>query len=51
MGFILDYAGKTDIGRVRKNNEDQFLVADLAKQLRVAQTSLTGANFGGWSVP
>jgi serine/threonine protein phosphatase PrpC len=49
MAIVLEYAGKSDIGRLRKNNEDQFLIADLMKQLRVAQTSLTGAHLGGWS--
>ncbi len=49
MAVVLDYAGKTDIGRVRKNNEDQFLIADLNKQLRVAQTSLSGPQFGEWT--
>jgi protein phosphatase len=48
MATMLDYAGKTDRGRVRKNNEDQFLIADLSKQLRVAQTSLTGPHFSNW---
>ncbi|WP_425616036.1 PP2C family serine/threonine-protein phosphatase [Anatilimnocola sp. NA78] len=32
--------GATDKGQVRANNEDQFLVAQLAKSLRVLQTSL-----------
>jgi protein phosphatase len=34
-------AGRTDRGRVRANNEDQFLVAELDKLLRVEQSSLT----------
>ena len=46
MAVLLDYAGKTDIGRVRKNNEDQFLIADLTKQLHVAQSSLNGSQLG-----
>jgi protein phosphatase len=33
-------AGKTDCGRVRGSNEDQFLVAELAKLLRVEQSTL-----------
>ena len=49
MAVVLEYGGKTDIGRVRKNNEDQFLIADLTKQLRVAQTSLSGSQFGEWT--
>src|SRR5262249_37187476 len=32
--------GLTDPGKVRKNNEDQFLVASLCKTLQVHQTSL-----------
>jgi protein phosphatase len=32
--------GRTDRGQLRKNNEDQFLIAELAKILRVDQTSL-----------
>jgi PPM family protein phosphatase len=48
MAVSLEYAGKTDVGRVRKNNEDQFLIADLSKQLRVTQTSLTTA-LPGWT--
>jgi protein phosphatase len=49
VAISLEYAGKTDIGRVRKNNEDQYLVADLTKQLRVAQTSLTTPHMAGWT--
>ena len=48
MAILLEHAGKTDIGRVRKNNEDQFLIADLTKQLRIAQSSLSSEHFGGW---
>jgi protein phosphatase len=33
--------GLTDRGRVRASNEDQFLIADLVKALRVRQTSLS----------
>ena len=32
--------GITDIGKVRKANEDQFLIAELSKRMRVWQTSL-----------
>ena len=48
MAIVLEHSGKTDVGRVRPKNEDQFLIADLTKQLRVAQSSLSGEHFGGW---
>src|SRR6186713_199095 len=32
--------GVTDKGKVRTNNEDQFLIAELTKAMRVWQTSL-----------
>lgn len=41
MRCKMDCWGLTDIGRVRANNEDQFLIADLNKSLLVHQTSLT----------
>src|ERR1051325_3613430 len=34
--------GLTDKGKVRPNNEDQFLIAELSKAMRVWQTSLSG---------
>jgi protein phosphatase len=36
----MDCFGLTDIGRRRTTNEDQFLIADLAKSVRVHSTSL-----------
>jgi serine/threonine protein phosphatase PrpC len=36
----LDTAGATDKGRVRQNNEDQFLVARLTKSMSVCHSSL-----------
>ena len=33
--------GMTDKGRVRASNEDQFLIAELRKTLRIRQTSLS----------
>ena len=36
----MDCHGMTDVGRSRANNEDQFLVAELSKSMRVHQTSL-----------
>ncbi|MHC4841631.1 MAG: PP2C family protein-serine/threonine phosphatase [Planctomycetota bacterium] len=43
---LIDVFGVTDIGRCRKGNEDQFLVAELHKSLQVTQTSLTGGKTG-----
>ena len=40
--LIVEACGRTDRGRMRENNEDQFVVAELAKILRVDQTSLPG---------
>lgn len=37
----IDVFGLTDLGKVRRSNQDQFLVAELAKSMRVRQTSLT----------
>lgn len=49
MAITLLTAGKTDLGRVRKNNEDQFLVAELTKHLRVTQSSVDSVHTGTWS--
>jgi protein phosphatase len=38
----VDFAARTDAGKVRPANEDQFLVAKLAKAMRVLATSLPG---------
>ena len=40
MSVVLDCFGLTDRGKVRRLNEDQFLIAELAKQMRIDQTSL-----------
>jgi protein phosphatase len=40
VGIAIDCFGLTDRGHVRRLNEDQFLVADLDKSMRVSQTSL-----------
>lgn len=40
MNGKMDCCGLTDIGRKRRANEDQFLIADLSKSMRVHQTSL-----------
>jgi protein phosphatase len=40
MSITIDCFGMTDRGRVRRLNEDQFLIADLAKSMRVIQSSL-----------
>ena len=39
-GLTIKAAGRTDCGRVRANNEDQFLIAELAKTLHVEQSSM-----------
>lgn len=45
---IADLAGATDRGKVRRVNEDQFLIATLHKSMTVRQTSLDSlAAFGG----
>lgn len=49
MRVILDCFGFTDRGKVRKNNEDQFLVADLTKRIRLQQTSLPALDAAEWA--
>ncbi|MCS6865651.1 MAG: protein phosphatase 2C domain-containing protein [Gemmataceae bacterium] len=49
MAVVWEFAGATDVGRVRKNNEDHFLIADLCKQLRITHTSLSGGHLRGLS--
>ena len=41
MGITVDCFGMTDRGKVRERNEDHFLIADLAKSMKVVQTSLS----------
>jgi hypothetical protein len=36
----VEFAAGTDVGRVRKNNEDHHLIARLSKTLRVLRTDL-----------
>src|SRR5437763_14295092 len=36
----MDCYGLTDTGRVRAANEDQYLIADLSKSMRIYRTSL-----------
>ena len=36
----IDVFGMTDVGKVRKRNEDQYLICSLHKQMRVHGTSL-----------
>jgi serine/threonine protein phosphatase PrpC len=38
-----DVHGATDIGQVRENNEDTFLIATMVREMRIQQTSLTPA--------
>ncbi len=40
MGGFMDCCGLSDIGRKRSSNEDQFLIADVCKSMRVHHTSL-----------
>jgi len=40
VGVVFDCFGLTDRGRVRERNEDQFLLADLTKSLRIRATSV-----------
>lgn len=40
MSIIVDCHGMSHVGRVRSSNEDQFLIADLNKSMRIHQTSL-----------
>lgn len=40
MGGFMDCCGLSDIGRRRSSNEDQFLIADVCKSMRVHHTSL-----------
>jgi len=40
MPIHMDCWGRTDVGKVRPKNEDQFLIADLRKSMDVHQTSL-----------
>lgn len=46
MAVVFDCFGLTDRGRVRERNEDQFLVADLEKSLRVRDTSIPEEIYG-----
>ncbi len=39
----IEFGARTDPGRVRKNNEDHYLVARLAKAMRVIHSSLPDA--------
>lgn len=44
------WAGRTHVGRRRKENQDQFLIAELSRNLRVEETSLHLDEPGAWSV-
>lgn len=41
MDVEIDCAGKSDVGLQRKQNEDQFLIADLNRSIVVRQTTLS----------
>jgi protein phosphatase len=49
MSVVLQCSGLSDRGKVRRLNEDQFLVAELAKAMRVSQTTLPDAESAAWS--
>lgn len=40
MSGMMDCYGATDIGKKRRRNEDQFLISDVSKSMRVHHTSL-----------
>jgi protein phosphatase len=42
MSVVFDCYGQTDRGKVRRLNEDQYFIAELAKRMIVKQTSLQG---------
>jgi serine/threonine protein phosphatase PrpC len=46
VGVVFDCFGITDRGRVRQRNEDQFLLADLEKSLRIRSTSIPQDVYG-----
>ena len=39
-GVRVEFAARTHVGRVRKNNEDHHLIARLSKSLQVLRTDL-----------
>ena len=41
MSALMDCYGLSDIGRVREENQDQFLIADLKKSVTIHHTSLS----------
>ena len=43
-----DVSGATSVGKVRKVNQDTFVVAEITKALRVVRTNLPGAD-GAWA--
>src|SRR5204862_100377 len=45
----VECAGLTHPGKVRKNNEDNFLIAKLAKSMRICQTSLPATESAHYS--
>jgi protein phosphatase len=44
MSITVDCYGRSDRGKVRRLNEDQFLIADLAKSMKVFQSTLPEAD-------
>ncbi len=45
MPLFIDSHGATDIGKVRSENQDQFLISDLKKSMSINQTSLTTEDY------
>jgi serine/threonine protein phosphatase PrpC len=41
MSVTIDSFGITDKGKVRANNQDNFLIADISKSVQVRHSSLT----------
>ncbi|MEQ9324619.1 MAG: protein phosphatase 2C domain-containing protein, partial [Polyangiaceae bacterium] len=42
QSVIVDAAGTTSVGREREHNEDQFLIADMARAIRIRASTVYG---------
>lgn len=47
-GNRVEACGRTDVGCVRKRNEDHFLIADLSRSVEIRETNLTGDGAPSW---